>query len=62
MHERRESHDPFLRRDFSLTDNEKWLVANVMQKTENGFRFERRAFDPGERHEANPTPVIRERR
>ena len=33
-----------MRRDFPLQDNEKWLVANVMQKTQNGFRFEQRPY------------------
>jgi hypothetical protein len=33
-----------MRRDFPLQDNTKWLTANVMQKTENGFRFEQRPY------------------
>jgi succinate dehydrogenase/fumarate reductase flavoprotein subunit len=42
--ERKESRGPFMRCDFPLQDNEKWLVANVMQKTQNGFRFEQRPY------------------
>ena len=36
--ERKESRGPFMRRDFPDTDNARWLAANVMRKTENGFR------------------------
>ena len=43
--ERKESRGPFMRRDFPLQDNERWLVANVMQRTENGFRFEQRPYE-----------------
>jgi succinate dehydrogenase/fumarate reductase flavoprotein subunit len=43
--ERRESRGPFMRRDFPLQDNENWLAANVMKRTENGFRFEQRPYD-----------------
>jgi succinate dehydrogenase/fumarate reductase flavoprotein subunit len=42
--ERRESRGPFMRRDFPLQDNETWLAANVMIRTQNGFRFERRPY------------------
>jgi hypothetical protein len=34
-----------MRRDFPNTDNTHWLVANVMRKTENGFRFEQRPYE-----------------
>jgi len=43
--ERKESRGPFMRRDFPLQDNARWLVANVMQRTENGFRFEQRPYE-----------------
>jgi succinate dehydrogenase/fumarate reductase flavoprotein subunit len=43
--ERRESRGPFMRRDFPMTDNTRWLRANVMVKTDNGFRFEQRPYD-----------------
>jgi succinate dehydrogenase/fumarate reductase flavoprotein subunit len=43
--ERKESRGPFMRRDFPRQDNERWLVANVMKRTENGFRFEQRPYD-----------------
>ena len=43
--ERRESRGPFMRRDFPLTDNMHWLTANVMVKTDNGFRFEQRPYE-----------------
>jgi succinate dehydrogenase/fumarate reductase flavoprotein subunit len=43
--ERQESRGPFMRRDFPLQDNGKWLVANVMKRTENGFCFEQRPYD-----------------
>ncbi len=42
--ERRESRGPFMRRDFPLQDNTKWLAANVMTRTQNGFRFEQRPY------------------
>jgi succinate dehydrogenase/fumarate reductase flavoprotein subunit len=42
--ERTESRGPFMRRDHPDTDNEQWLAANVMIRTENGFRFERRPY------------------
>jgi succinate dehydrogenase/fumarate reductase flavoprotein subunit len=50
--ERKESRGPFMRRDFPDTDNAHWLAANIMRKTENGFRFEQRPyalpfFEPG---------------
>jgi succinate dehydrogenase/fumarate reductase flavoprotein subunit len=43
--EREESRGPFMRRDFPLQDNGRWLAANVMKRTESGFRFERRPYD-----------------
>src|SRR5262245_36139114 len=43
--ERKESRGPFMRRDFPLQDNTRWLAANVMRRTENGFRFEQRAYE-----------------
>ena len=43
--ERRESRGPFMRRDFPSTDNMHWLAANVMVKTDNGFRFEQRPYE-----------------
>ena len=43
--ERTESRGPFMRRDFPDTDNAHWLAANVMRKTENGFRFEQRPYE-----------------
>jgi succinate dehydrogenase/fumarate reductase flavoprotein subunit len=43
--ERKESRGPFMRRDFPLQDNEHWLAANVMRRTENGFRFEQRPYE-----------------
>ncbi len=43
--ERQESRGPFMRRDFPLTDNERWLAANVLIRTENGIRFERRPYE-----------------
>jgi succinate dehydrogenase/fumarate reductase flavoprotein subunit len=42
---REESRGPFMRRDFPQTDNALWLAANVMRRTENGFRFERRPYE-----------------
>jgi succinate dehydrogenase/fumarate reductase flavoprotein subunit len=43
--ERKESRGPFIRQDFPLTDNDNWLAANVMKKSGNGFRFEKRPYD-----------------
>ena len=43
--ERHESRGPFMRRDFPAMDNQGWLAANVMIKTDNGFRFERRPYE-----------------
>lgn len=43
--ERKESRGPFMRRDFPATDNAKWLTANIMVKTDNGFRFEQRPYE-----------------
>lgn len=43
--ERKESRGPFLRCDYPLTDNGKWLAANVLKKVGNGFRFEQRPYD-----------------
>ncbi len=43
--ERKESRGPFMRRDFPLQDNAPWLAANVMERTENGFRFEQRPYE-----------------
>jgi succinate dehydrogenase / fumarate reductase flavoprotein subunit len=43
--ERRESRGPFMRTDFPETDNENWLAANIMVKTDNGFRFEQVPYD-----------------
>lgn len=43
--ERKESRGPFFRRDFRATDNKNWLVANVLKKSGNGLRFERRPYD-----------------
>jgi succinate dehydrogenase / fumarate reductase flavoprotein subunit len=43
--ERRESRGPFMRTDFPDTDNENWLAANIMIKTDNGFRFEQVPYD-----------------
>lgn len=42
--ERRESRGPFIRRDFPDTDNDHWLAANVLVKTANGHRFDRRPY------------------
>jgi succinate dehydrogenase/fumarate reductase flavoprotein subunit len=42
--ERKESRGPFFRRDFPLTDNGKWLVANVLKKSGNAMRFEQRPY------------------
>ena len=43
--ERKESRGPFFRQDFPQTDNDKWLVANVLRKSGNGIRFEQRPYD-----------------
>jgi succinate dehydrogenase / fumarate reductase, flavoprotein subunit len=43
--ERKESRGPFMRRDFPLQDNARWVAANVMVRTDNGHRFERRPYD-----------------
>jgi len=43
--ERQESRGPFIRRDFPMTDNDHWLAANVLVKTANGHRFERRPYE-----------------
>jgi succinate dehydrogenase / fumarate reductase, flavoprotein subunit len=43
--ERKESRGPFFRRDFPQTDNANWLTANVLTKTDNGFRFEQRPYE-----------------
>ena len=40
-----ESRGPFFRQDFPLTDNENWLVANVLKKSANGMTFEQRKYD-----------------
>jgi succinate dehydrogenase/fumarate reductase flavoprotein subunit len=50
--ERKESRGPFIRRDYPETDNASWLAANILEKTENGFRFRTRpyelsVFEPG---------------
>ena len=42
--ERRESRGPFIRTDFPETDNENWLAANILIKTDNGFRFEQSPY------------------
>jgi succinate dehydrogenase/fumarate reductase flavoprotein subunit len=42
--ERTESRGPFMRRDYPDTDNVQWLAANLMVRTDNGFRFERRPY------------------
>ena len=42
--ERKESRGPFLRQDFPLTDNDNWLAANVLKKSGNGLRFEKRPY------------------
>ena len=43
--ERRESRGPFMRTDFPETDIENWLAANIMIKTDNGFRFEQSPYE-----------------
>jgi succinate dehydrogenase / fumarate reductase flavoprotein subunit len=37
--ERKESRGPFIRRDHPDTDNDSWLTANILDKTEKGFCF-----------------------
>ncbi len=43
--QREESRGPFFRQDFPLTDNNKWLVANILKKSGNHVRFEKRPYD-----------------
>jgi len=43
--EREESRGPFFRQDFPLTDNGNWLAANVLKKSGNDVRFEKRRYD-----------------
>lgn len=43
--QRKESRGPFFRRDYPLTDNVNWLVANVLKKSGNGLRFEQRPYE-----------------
>jgi succinate dehydrogenase flavoprotein subunit len=43
--ERKESRGPFMRRDFPMQDNRRWLAANLMIRTDNGYRFEVRPYD-----------------
>jgi succinate dehydrogenase/fumarate reductase flavoprotein subunit len=43
--ERRESRGPFMRSDFPLQDNAHWLAANLMLRTGNGHRFEKRVYE-----------------
>jgi succinate dehydrogenase/fumarate reductase flavoprotein subunit len=43
--ERKESRGPFMRRDYPLQDNARWLTANVMVRTANGHRFEQRPYE-----------------
>jgi succinate dehydrogenase/fumarate reductase flavoprotein subunit len=43
--ERKESRGPFFRQDFPQMDNEKWLVANVLKKSGNSMRFEKRPYE-----------------
>lgn len=43
--ERKESRGPFMRSDFPLQDNASWLAANILKRTENGFRFEQRPYE-----------------
>ena len=43
--ERKESRGPFIRQDFPFTDNDNWLAANVLKKSDNGLRFEQRPYD-----------------
>ena len=43
--ERKESRGPFMRRDFPVQDNARWLTANLMVRTDNGHRFEQRPYE-----------------
>ena len=43
--ERKESRGPFMRRDFPMQDNTRWLATNLMVRTANGHRFELRPYD-----------------
>jgi succinate dehydrogenase/fumarate reductase flavoprotein subunit len=43
--QRMESRGPFMRRDFPVQDNARWLCANVMVRTGNGHRFEQRPYE-----------------
>jgi succinate dehydrogenase/fumarate reductase flavoprotein subunit len=43
--ERKESRGPFMRPDFPMQDNTRWLAANVMVRTDNGQRFELRPYE-----------------
>jgi succinate dehydrogenase/fumarate reductase flavoprotein subunit len=43
--ERKESRGPFFRTDFPDTDNRDWLVANVLTRSGNGIKFERRPYE-----------------
>ncbi|HTM72183.1 MAG TPA: hypothetical protein VL198_03040, partial [Pseudolabrys sp.] len=56
--ERKESRGPFFRTDFPDTDNREWLVANVLSKSGNGIKFQRRPYElpylePGFERKAN---------
>ena len=43
--ESKESRGPFMRRDFPMQDNRRWIAANLMIRTDNGYRFELRPYD-----------------
>jgi len=43
--QRTESRGPFMRRDFPVQDNARWLCANLMVRAGNGHRFEQRPYD-----------------
>ncbi len=43
--QREESRGPFMRTDFPEMDNENWLAANVLHKSGNGYRFEKRDYN-----------------
>ena len=43
--ERKESRGPFMRRDFPMQDNTRWLAANLMVHAGNEHRFELRPYD-----------------
>jgi succinate dehydrogenase / fumarate reductase flavoprotein subunit len=43
--ERKESRGPFMRRDFPMQDNRRWLAANLLIRTDNGHRFELRPYE-----------------